>query len=225
MYPTNNEICIAKNVLCDLIKEGFIEGLKYKDRGGYYSKQIYDWYANHEEYLIKKHITINYGETKVCIITNDLKNWVIKVDILRRTNPHYGENYPSYCQVEADNYRCACARGLEGYFAETYAIGALDGLEYFLQERVEIDEDAITSSWEDYFKTGDEDDEDMDRIYDYVCDMNDEERLEAIYGDDKDARRLKDFIEEFEINDLHEGNYGIRKDGTVVIIDYSGYHS
>lgn len=34
---------------------------------------------------------------------------------------------------------------------------------------------------------------------------------------------LMDFIDMVGINDLHEANYGLTKDGRVVIFDFSGY--
>ena len=224
MYPTANEIRIAIDVLSGLIDEGFIKGLSYKENPhGYYVKEIYEWCENHEDYFAEKHLFLTFGESKVCVVADVLKNWVIKVDFNKRADPFYGPDYPSMCQIEANNYKCACARGIEGYFAATYAMGSVNGLNYFLQERVIVDEEAISSSFQEYCCVGDEDEEDMNEIYMRICDMDDDERLKAIFGEDEGARELVDFVDEFEINDLHEGNYGIRKDGSIVIIDFSGY--
>ena len=37
--------------------------------------------------------------------------------------------------------------------------------------------------------------------------------------------RLSEFLRVFDINDLHSGNIAVFPDGSVKIIDYSGFHS
>ena len=67
----------------------------------------------------------------------------------------------------------------------------------------------------------DDDEQYDDYIDEIVENMDNDERIYAVFGEESD--NLVDFIDMFEINDLHEANYGITKDGRAVIFDFSGY--
>ena len=97
----------------------------------------------------------------------------------------------------------------------------------FLQELAQPDEDYFMNCFEEYACQGnDRNDFDDDEQYDDYIDeivenMDNDERIYAVFGEESD--KLVHFIDIFEINDLHEANYGITKDGRAVIFDFSGY--
>ena len=53
--------------------------------------------------------------------------------------------------------------------------------------------------------------------------MTEEDAVCAIYGSSEESYRLIDFLEKNDICDLHSANWGIKQNGDIVLIDYSGY--
>ena len=98
----------------------------------------------------------------------------------------------------------------------------------YIQEKVEVDEDAISDSFYNFtlesFYSGD--DEEDERIQEMAWsdsnDLTNEERIRAMVGDSSKINALLNFIEYNDINDLHSANWGYR-DGEPVMIDYAGY--
>lgn len=171
-----------------------------------------------EEYY--DNISYFSGATRMCFITEELPGWVIKV------------NFKSikfdYCKREADNYADAEGEGLEQYFASTYRVyECADGRIVTVQEEVTVDEEFITDSWYNYAREhlmnpDDYEDEDHmnDDAWDYIYDMDDYDRVEAIFGGEPE---LQNFLYEHHINDLHDGNWGESQYSGIVILDFAGY--
>lgn len=163
-------------------------------------------------------IEIYSGASRMVFKLETLPGWVIKVDF---------ENQKGYCKREADFYADAEELGIDYCFATTYRLYELsDGRVVILQEEVTVDEEAVTSSWFDYIRNSDEygeDRDDPDDVWDYVYDMDTDERLCAIFGDDKRFNEISKFCHDNDINDLHEGNWGYTSNGILVIMDFAGY--
>ena len=154
------------------------------------------------------------GITKACFVHEDLDDWVIKVGFSKGVSKNYA-------RVEYENYRAAIDSLLGWYFPFTDFLCEFEGVEFYIQERAECYEDAITSNWYDMMLAWHEEmghDLDSIDIWDEVYDLEDTEKIELMFGD----MALSSFLSEHRIGDLHEGNFGFIGDRTV-IIDFSGY--
>ena len=167
-------------------------------------------------------LEVHTGATKVCVMSDELGDWVLKFNLpfLRM----------DYCRQESFNYILAAERGLEHFFAETFWYGKIRDQDVYIQRRVEHTSwisDKIKKRFYDYvaeteeFYKEDFEDEDCywDAISENAEDMCDMDRAAAVFGWNEE---LIDFIEERYINDLHEGNFGWSGDN-YYIIDFSGY--
>ena len=117
----------------------------------------------------------------------------------------------------------------------TYEVGEINGVKFYLQEFANVDEDSTTDSFyeyaseqvEKYFDRDEEDEHNeehfIDEIWDFINDMDDGERVMAVFNNHKNVRKICNFIYDEGINDLHSANWGFTNDGREVIIDYSGY--
>ena len=211
MKPTINEIEKAKQIVNDLIKENFFDAIICEDNDGFFC-----WCENHKDFL-EGHIKVYCGETKACIISDELSNWVIKVGFTYSDENRGIDEVTDFCAVEARNFEDAVAEGLEEFFAASYKLCELtppdeyefeDNISFFIQEKAIPDEEKTSSTCAKY--TGSEWNEDLDR-------------LESLFEGNKKLRDLCNFIEDWCINDLHSGNFGYTLDGQVKIIDYSGF--
>lgn len=217
MKPTEVEIRDAMNLMDMLFSLGFRKAISYKKKefeNGYKYTELgwYDW-VEENKWVYNGDLFCARGATKVCIWREDY-DWVIKVAYRRETNPWYieRESTEDFCELEEENYRKACAKGLERFFAAIYKIGSIDGVDIYLQERVTVDEDEISSRFDAYSLN----------VYGEGAECEDEEdRIEALFGREGDA--LYEFVSDNDINDLHEGNWGYTDDGRIVCFDYSGY--
>ena len=192
-------------------------------------EDIYDttegWVNSHLYYLADKHCSVVHGATRVVVIKEDFP-WVLKFNF-------QGESVSQdYNSLEAKNYERACNEDIEDFFAATYCLGQVDEFMVYAQEKVEADEDAVSSSFfeytlENYFSSRiceNEDDEDRlnEDAWDEANCLDNEDRIYAMIENYSDARRVVEFTDKYDINDLHSGNWGYR--GTQpVLIDYSGY--
>ena len=179
------------------------------------------WVDEYKNYLAD-HYGFNFydGCTKA-VVTNADSKWVIKVD-LDSGWTHRGH---TYCELEALNWIQILEAGFEKYFAATYFVEMVNGIEFFMQEYAENDESTYDSLCFSYYRSNSEKSEEEDEYdcYSDYWDMSDEERLYAIYGCQNNTHELVDFCWSNHINDLHCGNFGETKDGRTVIFDYSGY--
>lgn len=159
-----------------------------------------------------------HGASKACFFNEDeLSDWVIKVD--------YRDNSHHYSLIESENYRRAQENGLETYFAATYPLCERDGVSFFIQERVECDENEVFSKWfslmkEHFYPEDFDTKEEMNwTVADAVEELSDIERVDLLFGN----QDLIDFLVDNRINDLHQGNFGFLED-RIVIMDYCGWY-
>lgn len=207
MKPTINEIEKAKEIVNKLVRNNFLEAVICEDNNNYF-----DWCQGYAKYFKDWHIKVFCGETKACIISEDLSDWVIKVGF-RET-----EDSMDFCQIEASNYEDAIRWELDEFFASCYELCDItpskdynfDGdITFYIQEKAKPDEEKTSSTCSEY--TG--------------SDWNDDnDRLESLFRDSDKFEDLLEFIDDWNINDLHSGNFGYTSDGRVKIIDYSGYN-
>lgn len=246
MKPTIADIEWATNIMNELFAHNFYTALRYEERtyphgeNRYYKLGFDDWaYAEGNYFRSNYGLHFYRGETKGCIVDFNRQEWVIKVPFDRSTNPRLRRNEDgtsiNYCALEAEKYARACAEGIEECFAAIYEVGEINGVKFYLQEFANVDEDSTTDSFYEYaseqvekYFSRDEEDEDnerhfVDEIWDFIDDMDDEERVSAVFNGHKNIRKIRNFIDDEEINDLHSGNWGFTNDGREVIIDYSGY--
>ena len=246
MKPTITDIEWATNIMNELFAHNFYTALRYEEKtyphgeNRYYKLGFDDWaYAEGNYFRSNYGLHFYRGETKGCIVDFNRQEWVIKVPFDRSTNPRLRRNEDgtsiNYCALEAEKYARDCAEGIEECFAAIYEVGEINGVKFYLQEFANVDEDSTTDSFYEYaseqvekYFSRDEEDEDnerhfVDEIWDFIDDMDDEERVSAVFNGHKNIRKIRNFINDEEINDLHSGNWGFTNDGREVIIDYSGY--
>lgn len=156
------------------------------------------------------YLKVSNGISKgVFIINFDYGDeWVMKI-------PFCDKMY-DYCALEVQNYTLAKQDGLENFFAETFSLGSFLNAEVYLMRRADVDYDELESystneGCSEYYCN------DSDYIYPDVLSC-----LDGFYNCDK-VERLVNFCTNWEINDIHGENIGFYKDGTPVIIDYSGF--
>lgn len=225
MKPTEKEIKIALVLIERLLSIGLKDELACND---------INWVDDHKKELYDMGISYNYGSTKLCLIYDALDRWVIKLSYDRSYDIAYSESGCAidFCMREADNYASAVQKGLGRFFAATYLVGEVQGTKVFLQEKLHTDEDYFDEYFTDYvedrFDINDyEDDSDyFDDIQDAAYQLDDEQRIEAVFGDSasfEELCALNDFINDYDINDLHCQNYGYDDNQNNKIIDFSGY--
>lgn len=193
-----------------------------------------DTYAIEDVYnQLDSNVKTAYGASKFVILLNDKE--VVKVpfngcfwydDIDEEGGWRFDEfNNNDYCATEAAIYADAVALGVEKFFASTKYYGStVEGTPIYISERVYglyENDDArykITSS-EDSNKKATE----IRNGYSSPIACT-EWLAKAIefYGINA-VMDLLAFIELEHISDFHTGNIGFRKDGSPVILDYSGY--
>lgn len=160
------------------------------------------------------------GASRMCFIFDEIADWIVKVDF---------KGKKGYCEAELNNYKDAVEKGLDKYFATTYKLTELDdGRIVIIQEVADIDEDAVSDEWCHYLSSDkswldEEHREDPEYVYDCMGDMDESDRLYAIFGDDKCFNELDSFCMDHHINDLHQGNWGINEGGSFILIDFAGY--
>lgn len=203
---TTTEREIASVLIEALVDYGAIEHLRDYGKGSFR-----DWYE--DEGLVYAGFSMASGCTKACIWHDDLNDWIIKVG--------FSNSKIDYAELEYTNYCLAEEEGLGYYFPETVYIGTFGGHRFYAQRECECDEASVSREWYDslcdrYYDRGEE--YDCDTVWSEVEELEDDERVELLFGDEK----LIEFLREYKINDLHEGNFGYRG-GNMVIIDFSGF--
>ena len=173
-----------------------------------------------------------FGASKFVIFLNE--NEVIKVpfsgcywwDSEAENNFRFDEFMNTdYCATEAAVYADAVALGVEQFFASVKYCGtAVGGTPIYLAERVYgfYENDDIrnkTNSSEDSLKKAKELAKNNHTYFsaEWLAKAIEYYGLNAVID-------LMAFIDLENINDFHCGNVGFRKDGSPVILDYSGYH-
>ena len=231
MKPTAEEIQYAMNLVYALDEDGFSGCIKYHQKGSIYSLDNLEAFESQRDSWTDDGVKFYAGCTKVCIVDPKLEQWVIKISIDRRTNPAYDSDAQiDFCAEECNLYRLACDNHLENYFAPAFDIGTYCDMTVELQRRVRVDMDGISDCFYNYIseETDHDDYEDEDdyngAVWNRVDDMEDDERIYAIFDGNEDIEALVQFIDDHSINDLHEGNWGYDYfTGQIYLMDYSGY--
>ena len=219
---TENE----KQSLIDLVEVLVDNGFKQALEVSGWEKHAREWAGQHHRLLDSLGCYVTCGATRVVVISDE-DDWVLKfsfLDSLVKTD---------YNLLEAENYQAAIEAGLSRYFAATYCLGNICGLEVYVQERVNADEDGVSDEFynytlENYYSDCRDDYESEEDLHDAAwedsTELENEDRIWAMVGDfdRKDCIKLVEFCDVREINDLHAANWGFR-DGWPVMIDYSGY--
>ena len=225
--PSASEITYMMNMVERLFDEDFYE--KVVVYGGStccwecMERTFRDWTYEHEDLANEYGLEFHSGVTKICIIPMEF-DWVVKIGRVERDH----ENDTNYCAMEADYFQKAIDNHVADAFAATYEIGEVRGVPIFAQEWVEVNEDGNSNRMYDYMSsiTPIYDDEDPDRYNDRISDevdyMTDEDRIYAMLGEDRGD--VVDFVLTFDIDDLHQGNWGVNRDGKCVMIEFSGYN-
>ena len=222
MKPIELEVNNALDTVRDLIPYGLHEVIKGEADNNEFFEDVKD-YAN------KNGISFFHGASKLVIIDEE-SDWVIKLSYDCSVDVDEGME-SDYCKRELYNYEKACEEGVDKFFAEIHMIGEVDGIEVYLQEKLKVDDgveedvdkifrDYAYSLDESYYDEIEDDDERESILADDVYEMDEGERIEAIFGFEE---KLITFIEDNDINDLHSGNFGYRG-ADLVIMDYSGWN-
>lgn len=217
---TEAERKVAINFAQDLVNCGIHDYI-----GSRYDESSRDeWW---DSYRRLPYVTEDYaGATRAVFCRDDgmLDRWVLKVD--------FQNNSQHYCRHEVEFYEEAIRAGVDYAFAATYFLCEIEGIKFYIQEKLDCGYNYDSSSSEkirEYIKTElgvarekDEDEEDYEeRISDWEdCYIEWDDVLACLIHDGA----VEEFVYSRGINDLHKGNYGLTKEGYYKIIDFCGYY-
>lgn len=164
-------------------------------------------------------IAADRGISKGVIIFDDL-DWVVKFPL---GVPSYsGHTLIDYCAKEYDVYTKALEIGLGSLFAPMYFLERYFGVDVYVMEKVEVDPERIYSEHFDSWASMSTATEGQHRLNFF------EEHTMAItlfdYHDESLIDKFICFCNNEGVGDLHSGNMGFNEDGTLVLIDYSGFY-
>lgn len=158
----------------------------------------------------------------------ELDEYVDGEDYFEEFSGAYGNGW-DYCNAEVLAYKDACEAGFEDFLAETKYIGTTsDGTPAYVQEKVNV-------SWSYENKKGSktpspESFSRAEEIWEKKIKRFANKYWLGLAIDEKTEERVEAFIE-FAKNhdcigaDMHGHNFGYREDGSVVLLDYSGFWS
>lgn len=123
-------------------------------------------------------------------------------------------NIVDYCEEEADIYTEAEELGLECFFAETKFGGhTKDGTPFYVSERI-LGYEPNEETSQDSYKKAEENRCALPQ--NFVADAIEQFGLEKV-------QELIVFLKAKNLHDFHDGNIGVRRDGSVCILDYSDW--
>ena len=163
-----------------------------------------------------------YGASKGVMFTIGEYDEVIKLPLFYSDKYDFDHDLrlsTNYCDIEYENYIKAQEYGVAQYFAALRLLGSVQGYSIYAQEYCEIvDEYDISEedSFEKAFSIYTESQSSTGLPKEWAAEF-----IER-YGE-SELLKLYDFIKDVGINDLHDSNVGRRQDGSLVIIDYSGF--
>ena len=150
------------------------------------------------------------NEKKEC--DRDEEGWFSK-------SPFFMGSTGNYCDVEAKVYQKALSYGVADFFAETVNI---PGTHIYVQERYLMAFDEYRGKGERTLNRSE-----ISGIR-KSCRFHLSDRVIswlANHYSSSELMKLGAFLEIYDINDLHNGNFAFFPDGSLKIIDYSGYCS
>lgn len=208
-----------------------LETLNKLIENGYCGKDLncwssfYEWKKSHNSLLIELGIKITDGATRFCIVS-DSYDWIIKFDKPYMSKDE--EMNEEFCAKEARLYNEAKKYGLDKFLAPVSFLVNMNGIDFYIGKKAEIDENKIENKCYDYVSSylerneyDSEDAYDM-AVSDEVYDLEPKERIYGILGDSDETYKLVKFFEENKVNDLHDGNWGIINN-QFIVIDYAGF--
>lgn len=216
---------LEKMRICELVEDLIGHGLRGAITRYDGHHNFYRWQENYKNYLHRIHCETFCGVTRTVFVFDDL-DWVIKINFINPLMDDY--NY-----LEYSHFQSAIKAGLEKYFAAMWYVDEIDGICIYAQEKVNVDEDSVSSSFfeytlENYYNQASKnedgewtEDQVNEAAWDESYTLENEDRIYAMITDGM-ANELISFIQENDINDLHSGNWGYRGDEPV-LIDYAGY--
>lgn len=224
----------ARDLAGDLIAMGLDWGLTYSPKADYYCGLNWvEWLNDNRQSLREMGISFGSGATKVAFYFQENPEWVVKAAYLRKTNPAFVEceDAQDYCERESEVYELACEAHMEDFLARTEFLDEISGVKFYIQEYAENASEEISQKFRGYIveeyqldsELYEEDWEYEEAISCRAEELEDEDMLRAVYGDEE-GESLYCFLDRENVNDLHEGNYGVTRDGRTVIIDFSGYY-
>lgn len=176
---------------------------------------------------------INFGISKMVIISPNFNNVVIKIPFNGKFD-HWEEWIPfkwangsdssDYCLAEYEKYCRLKIYGLDCFVAKTFLYKTIEGVRVFIQEKVMPEEDMCFSDFKPSLKSkklANKWREEGESIFDTYWFANCLDK----YGQSK-VQRFLDYCTNIDpdiLEDIHEGNYGYRENGTPAILDYSNF--
>lgn len=183
------------------------------------------------------------GATKIVFVLKDYPDYVIKIPFLGifdyddemnvrfsgYSNCDYIDRKWDYCEREAKIFEMACNDNVEKFFAGTYFLGFICDYPFYISDRV------MTTFYDNsgsYYSSTTESSSPSENSYNdavnisrkYYTSMADYDM--AIFVEHFGIEATEDFAAfcyDNHINDLHDGNLGLRFDGSPCVIDYSGF--
>jgi hypothetical protein len=161
-------------------------------------------------------IRVNYGATKLVIMTSEADDWVFKIPL---------HDYKSnYCQLEVEIYEMAQKENVSEFFAPCYFLENYDGVEIYVMAQADVSCGRLYSDLYERLSNEGRTDEEATEILEEVEDCSEYvEWLFPYYTDCEKFEALSNFLEDAGVNDLHSGNIGYINN-RVVFIDYSGFY-
>ncbi len=187
-----------------------LQGLRFtEDRSGIVTASIPDNWQFH------------YGAVKGCFEVPG-KPYVVKFS--------FPCNVLEYCKIEYENYRKAVILGISDIVPKTRPLAIIDGITYYLQEKVEYSSETVPKRLEKqaeaaFYAVGADVVANLGEGIDDLYMMSDIWIASVIYIYGVDFfQRVKKWIIDNKINDLHGENTGYKARWTLypMVLDFSG---
>lgn len=165
------------------------------------------------------------GASKLVFSLKNFKNYVFKI-------PFKGELDTKitfkrdYCKFEKDLYLYSRALGFEDLLTEIFFVETILDIPVYIAEEVrpitdflDLEDFPISNLSKNVVR-------DIVSNSDYMyADLPAKRHLEKFVEDHGEYKTysLVDFILEYDLGDFHSGNIGIKKDGKICLLDYSGF--
>ena len=218
----DEEMAVIKEMIDSIIAHNFEEVCFFSE----FTPPFAKWYTANRKKLADG-MSACCGSTKAVFFSDCLPNWVIKVPFFFSEGRERGAlETHDYCAREAAVYEDAKKKGVDEYFAPIFYLGTFGNIPFYLQRYVDINEDLNEDTFFSYLSQSadrsgyNSDDEFYAAIEEDLDYMDEEDRLQAIFGDW--IGKLVEFVREWSINDLHQGNFGYLFNRPI-LIDYSGF--
>ena len=187
--------------LCDFNQ---LDDFFYNDRGYEHWQEI-RYYGDGDEYFCSTcgPVHMYNGATRLVIVPEDFP-YVAKVNF----SAGYGDEEFNYDYNKEEMWSYDYVKENYPHLLDAFPITTeinVQGIRLVVQEKVETDDSEIYRSYPHLS---------MDSSDDSIIEL-----FEEIYG-----RDFSEMVEDCEINDIHDGNIGL-KNGKLVLFDFAGYNN